>query len=335
MLKQPVLITGASGFLGTALARRLVRDGHRVLGLVRSTSSPRTRAWLQELGVQLVEGDVATGAGLAEACSRVELVVHSAAVIGYRRRLVGAMQRTNVLGTRHVVRACLAAGVQRLVHVSSIAAIGLSDTPRLLDEDAPYNAGVLDAAYFDTKHAAELEVQAGVSRGLQATIVNPGAIYGPSATPSNSSRIIEQIVRGQVPFAPTGGINVVALDTVVDGVVAALAHGRPGRRYVLGGENLSLAQLIERVSVAAGTPHSPRALPTWWRGPLRAAMTLVEPFVPDRVWITPDMCGCFGRWLWFDTARAERELGVVPHDLDRCFRDTIAQLRRDGRLPAA
>jgi len=335
VLSEPVLITGATGFLGTALAQRLRRAGHPVIGLVRASSSSRTKRWLRELDVQLVEGDVASGAGLAEACSRARLVVHSAAVIGYRRRLAGAMQRTNVIGTRKVMAACLRARVERVVHVSSIAALGISDRPEWLDERTEYNAGVLDAAYFDTKHAAELEVQAAVARGLHATIVNPGAIYGPSATPSNSSRIIEQIVLGKVPFAPAGGINVVALDTVVDGVVAALERGAPGRRYVLGGENLLLRQLIERVSAAGGTPRSPIALPTLLRGPLRAVMELVEPFVSDRVWITPDMCACFGRYLWFDDARARRELGVVPHDLDRCFVDTIAQLRRDRRLPPA
>lgn len=335
MLSEPVFITGVTGFLGTALAQRLRAAGRPVIGLVRASSSSRTRRWLTELGVQLVEGDVASGAGLAEGCARAKHVIHSAAVIGYRRRLVGAMQRTNVIGTRRVMAACLAARAKRVVHVSSIAAIGVSDRPEWLDERTPYNAGVLDAAYFDTKHAAELEVQAAVGRGLRATIVNPGAIYGPSAAPSNSSRVIEQIVRGQVPFAPEGGINVVALDTVVDGVLAALERGAPGRRYVLGGENLLLRQLIERVSEAAGVPRSPATLPTALRGPLRAVMSLVEPFVSDRVWFTPDMCACFGRYLWFDTSRARDELGVAPHDLDRCFADTVAQLRRDRRLPPA
>lgn len=332
-MSRQVFITGASGYLGTALARRMVESGDRVRGLVRRSSSPATLAWLRGLGVELVQGDVSTGEGLATGCRDADLVIHSAAVIGYRRRLAGAMQRTNVVGTRRVVSACLAAAVGRMLHVSSIAAIGISETPAVLDEEQPYNAGALDAAYFDTKFAAEQHVQAGVARGLDAVLVNPGAIYGPSEVPSNSSRLLQQIVRGQVPFVPAGGINAVPLDTVVDGVLLALERGRAGRRYILGGENLGLGELVGRVSRLAGRPLTPRALPTWLRGPMRGVMELVEPLVPDGGWFTPDLCACFGRWMWFDTARARTELGLVPRDLDESLEASLAQLRSDGRLP--
>ncbi len=326
-----VFVTGVTGFLGTALAKRLVDEGATVSGLARATSARATRRWLRHLGVTLVEGDLAADRAdphaLARAVDGHDLVVHSAAVIGYRRRQRGLMARTNVGGTRRVVDACLAADVPRLLHVSSIAAVGVTDEPVLLDEDADWTAGVLDAAYFDTKHEAEGEVRRGLARGLDAVLVNPAAIYGPSQVPANSSNVVRQILAGRLGLVPPSGVNVVPLDTVVEGCLAAAARGRTGRRYILGGENLWLHELVKRVGAAGGLDLAPRLLPTRLGGVARALAELVEPWVPDRVWFTPDMLAVFGRWMWFDTGRAERELGVVPGDLDACLRATVEQVR--------
>jgi dihydroflavonol-4-reductase len=287
---------------------------------------------LRKLGVSLVEGDVAAEKpchdGLAVAMDGADLVIHSAAVIGYRRRLRGMMARTNVLGTRRVVEACLKVDVPRMLHVSSIAAVGLSDEPLLLDEEATWNAGNLDAAYFDTKHEAESEVRAGIQQGLDAVIVNPGAIYGPSLVPANSSNLVRQILRGRLKFVPPAGVNVVPLKTVVEGSLAAARRGHCGRRYILGGENLELHELVRRVAQAGGKIISPRVLPGSLGPAARWVLDAFEPFVPDRVWFTPDMLGVFGRWMWFDSGRAERELGVEPGDLDACLRATVEQIRR-------
>lgn len=327
-----IFITGISGYVGSALAERFVESGARVSGLVRASSDPRTLEWLASLGVTLHRGDVSRQAGLVRAFDGADLLVHSAAVIGYRRRLWGSMQRVNVMGTRNVLEAARVAGVARVVHVSSIAAVGVSDQPVLLDEDTRFDPFTLDAAYFDTKFGAELEVGRAVDAGLDVTIVNPGAIYGPSTLASNSSRVITSILAGRLPLVPVGGINAVPLDTVVQGVVAAAERGLAGRRYILGGENLELGELVRRVGLAAGRRLSSRELPVWLRGPIRCAMELIEPLVPSSVWYTPDMCASFGRWMWFDCSRAREELGVIPGDLDACLSATVRQLRDQGRL---
>lgn len=341
-MTRTVFLTGTTGFVGTALVARLVEAGDRVRGLVRATSSRGTVERLRALGVELVEGDVAPprGAALPDAPDAVltramdgaDLIVHAAAVIGYRRRLVGAMVATNVLGTRRVVQAALRSGCERFVHVSSIAAVGASHTPTPLHEDSPFDAYDLHAAYFDTKYEAELEVARGVEAGLPATTVNPGAIYGASWAVSNSSRVVEKVARRPPPFVPTGGINVVTLETVIAGIVAAAERGRIGRRVILGGENLTLVQLIERIAAAAGKTASPRELPAPLVRLGRVLGDLLDPLVPDRVWYTPHMASVAGRWMWYDTTRMEQELGVVPGDVDACLEQTVAQLRRDGRL---
>jgi dihydroflavonol-4-reductase len=242
------------------------------------------------------------------------------------------------------VEACLAADAGRLVHVSSIAAVGISRDPSLMDESTEWNAGGLGAAYFDSKHMAEERVREGVAAGLDAVIVNPGAIYGPSAASSNSSRLVASAARGRIRVVPSGGINAVPLATVVEGTLAAAERGRTGRRYILGGENITYMQLIQRIGRAAGRSVNPIALPTLLGPAIRAAMNMVEPFVPDRLSFTPDLAGAFGRWMWFDTRRMVAELGIgpasdasaeCPASLDECLAATVEQLRRDGRLPPA
>ncbi|MFT7464765.1 MAG: dihydroflavonol-4-reductase, partial [Pseudohongiellaceae bacterium] len=315
--------------------RRYVEAGDSVEGLLRGRTNSATVSWLRELGVRLHHGDVTQSAGLERFMDGADLLVHSAAVIGYRRRMWGEMQRVNVIGTRNVMEAARLAQVGRVVHVSSIAAVGIADTPIVLNEDSELDPDPLDAAYFDTKLAAEDEVARAVDQGLHVTTVNPGAIYGAALTPSNSSRVIASILTSPLSLIPPGGINVVPLDSVVEGVVAAGLRGQQGRRYILGGENLSLAELVQRVGLAAGRKLSPRVLPSWIAQPARAAMNCIEPFVPDSLWFTPDLCAAFGRWMWFDTTRAEGELEFKAGDLDACLRATIVQLRDRGMLKAS
>ncbi len=328
-------VTGATGYVGSALASRLVQEGWAVRGLVRSTSSPEVVAWLGAQGVELVHGDLDDAGALARLVQGADVVHHCAAVIGYRRRLAGAMQRTNVMGTSRVVGACVDAGVGRLVHVSSIAAVGLSDEPApLLDETAPFNAGRLRAPYFSTKREAEQRVLDAVDGGLDAVIVNPGAIYGPAAVAAgNSAHVIRLAASGRLAFVPTGGINAVALSTVLEGILAAAEKGRTGRRYILGGENLTYLHLMKKIGRAAGHEPDPSMLPGVLGPSIRWAMNLVEPLVPDRVWFTPDLAAAFGRWMWFDTGRMQTELGVPATPIQASLEGAVEQLRRRGDLP--
>ena len=328
-----VALTGATGFLGLALARRFREEGAAVSALVRRTSAPAGVERLRALGVTLVEGDIREPAGLPALFDGAELAVHSAALIAYRPRLHEALRRINVEGTANVAAACRAAGVGRLVHVSSIAAVGIRDDRQLMTEDTPWEAARLRMAYLDTKHAAEERIAEAVARGLDAVIVNPSAIYGPSEASSNTSGFVQKVVSGRLRVAPEGGMNVVPLETVVEGILAAARVGRRGRRYILGGENLEIGALLERIARAAGQRRRPLVLPGWAGAPLRLAMNAADPFVPLSSWYVPDLCGAFGRWMWADTTRMTAELGVRAADLDACLAAAVAQLRRDGRLP--
>lgn len=331
-MTERVAITGATGYVGSALAERLAQEGASVRGLARRTSSRDAVAWLRARGVGTVEGDVTDAGALERLVQGADVVYHCAAVIGYRRRLVGAMQRTNVAGTQEVVRACRRTGIGRLVHMSSVAAIGVSDRPEPMDETTPYNGDVLRAAYFDTKHAAEVCVLGQAGPDLDAVAVNPGAIYGPSGAPSNSGHVVSSAVRGRLRFVPKGGVNAVPLATVIECTLAAARRGRCGERYVVPGDNLTVLHLVRRIGAAAGVQLDPLMLPAFVGPVLRLGMDLAEPFVPDRVWFTPDLCACFNRFLWFAGDKARRELGVESHSLDEALAGQVEQMRREGRL---
>jgi dihydroflavonol-4-reductase len=326
-------LTGATGYLGLTLAQRLRAEGRSLTALVRRSSDPAAIDRLRALDATLVEGDLSDPAALRRLFEDADLAVHCAALIAYRPRLNAAMWRINVDGTERVAEACLATSVPRLVHVSSIAAVGLSDDRTLLGEDSPWEAGRLRMAYLDTKRAAEERIADAVARGLDAVIVNPAAIYGPAEVLSRTGGLVERVALGRLRVAPPGGINVVPLETVVEGILAAERHGRAGRRYILGGENVEIPSLFERIARAADRSLRPLVLPAWTRVPLRLAMNALDPLVPLSAWYTPDLCGAFGRWMWCDTRRMTTELGVSAGDFDACLADTVAQLRRDGRLP--
>ncbi len=331
-MAERAAVTGATGFVGLALCQRLREEGASVAGLARRTSDPGAVAALRRLGATVVTGDVARAETLPALLRGADVVYHCAAVIGYRRRMRQAMRASNVYGTGNVIGACRAERVRRLLHVSSVAAVGITDEPRLLDEDSPWDAGRLRADYFDTKRRAELDVLAAVAEGLDAVIVNPAGIYGPSLAGSNSSQLVARVASGRLDLAPHGGMCVVPLVTVVDGILAAARRGRPGRRYILGGENLDMADIIVRIGRAAGLQLRPRRLPTALAPWLRLGMTFVEPFVPAHAWFTPHICSVFGKWMYYDTRRMRSELGVESADFDACLAGTVAQLRRDGRI---
>jgi dihydroflavonol-4-reductase len=255
-----ILVTGATGFLGATLVRRLVAAGERVRILRRASSS------LDLLGgaasaVEHAEGDVTDYRAVRAAVGGAGQVYHAAAHVGFEgKRERALLTAVNVGGTANVVDAAREAGVGRLVHVSSIAALGRTPAPQgVLDERAAWTPSKANTAYAVSKHLAEREVQRAVAEGLDALIVNPALIFGPGRPGDNTMRIAEKLRDGKLPAIPAGGTCVVDVEDVAAGMEKAMAHGRTGERYVLGGENLLwrdiLGQLAEALGV--GLPRLP------------------------------------------------------------------------------
>lgn len=316
------LVTGATGFVGSVLVRRLVGAGQAVRILRRASSSLDLLGDVAER-VEHVVGDVTAPETLPAAFDGITHVYHTAASLGLGRGARAQLWRVNVEGTAHVVDAARAAGVARLVHTSSMAAFGRPDDQTVvIDETTPWQAARANSEYARSKHAAELEVHRAIAEGLDAVLVNPSLIFGVGRPGENTRRLAEAVRDGKVPAVPTGGTNVVDVEDVAEGHLRAMEHGQTGARYFLGSENLAWHEIFGTLADAFGTRPPHRTLPP------RAALafgTAAEVFAaltrtPPR--FTREMARQTARFYRYDNTRAIEELGCTF----RPFRETARRI---------
>jgi dihydroflavonol-4-reductase len=290
------LVTGATGYIGVPLVRELLGRGWEVRALVRQPD--RARATLG--GATLVSADLFDVSQLTATMRGCDAVFHLAGMVSFRGRDVRAVHRTNREGTRAVAAATLAAGVPRLVHVSSIVAVGVSwDASQMLDETATYNAGPLSLAYFDSKHDAEREVREAVDRGLDAVMLNPAGVVSQSGAVGGDGRLSGLIrALARMPLLLPGGNNWVDMGDVIDALLVGLERGRRGERYILGAENVSFVELQTRLATVIG--RRPARFRAWPRL-LRAAGRYVQT-----------AARLSGFYLYADSSKARKELGWQP-----------------------
>ncbi|MCA8973678.1 MAG: NAD-dependent epimerase/dehydratase family protein [Planctomycetes bacterium] len=320
-------VTGATGFVGRHLVPLLARE-YRLRVLVRSG---RALPFAADLVGERIEGDLDDREALARGVDGACLVVHLAAMVSFRRQDRAAMQRINVDATAALAALARAASVSRLLHVSTISAIGYSARPEVLDETAPFNYGPLRVGYCDTKHAAESVVLAEVGRGLDAVIVNPPSMFGAGDRRKGDDSLLTAVIDGRLRLAPPGGLNVANVDDVCAGILAAIARGRSGERYILGGDNLTGSELTARIAAVVGATAPRRALPTWL---VRIAATLLgakERVLGSRPPVTSDILRLAPLFHWYSSAKAERELGYVRGPVDAGIAAAVAEL--PGRGP--
>ena len=325
------LVTGATGFVGSALVRRLVEAGEPVR-ILRRRSSRLDLLGDAASAVEHAVGDVTDIESLVQAMDGVETVFHVAAVVAFGRRARARLRAVNVEGTAHVVNAALDAGVGRLVHTSSIAALGrpasaASASATVLDESAAWTPSPFNTAYARSKRDAEREVLRGVAEGLDAVIVNPAVVWGPGRSGEGTTAVAERLAAGHIPLAPPGATSVVDVQDVVSGLVAARDRGQSGERYLLSAQTLEWTEILDTLADALGVEPPSRTAPGWLLalggalGEAAAALTRTEPAL---TWETARAArarvGYYG-------SRAERELGVAY----RPFRDTADRVA--GSLP--
>ena len=255
------LVTGASGFVGGHVARVLVDAGHEVRALTRSSSDTTA---LQGLDVEMVRGDITDLPSVEKAVEGCDSVFHVAALNALWHRDPSAFHRTNVEGTRNVLTAALAAGVQRVVHTSTWAVIGCPAPGSLADETTVPLPRDLSGLYRQTKHLAELEVQAFVGRGLDVVVVNPTVIVGPGdVKPTPTGRIVLDFMAGRMPFYVSCHLNLVDVEDVAAGHLLAWERGRSGERYILGNRNMTLGEMLGVLGTIVGRRPPRWKLPLW------------------------------------------------------------------------
>jgi len=306
-----VLVTGATGFVGSALAASLCRRGEHVRVLVRPGSD---RSNLDGLPVEPIEGDLGAPETLRKCLRDCDCLLHAAA--DYRLWVPdpATMYRINVEGTRLLMEAALSVGVKRIVYTSSVATLAPDRAGTPVDESARGRLADMIGPYKRSKWQAERLVQEMVrERGLPAVIVNPTAPVGPrDRRPTPTGQMVLDAARGRIPVYLNTGLNIVDVADVADGHLLALDKGRIGQCYILGGENLSLKEIVDTVAERMGL-RGPRI-----RLPYRLVLPMahvVEAWARLRGCAPPftvDGVRLAGKHMYFSSDRARRELGYAP-----------------------
>lgn len=325
-----VAVTGVSGLLGGNLAAELIAAGHRVVGIHRATTRI---SHLDHLAIEWHEADLGAPDAMARAFAGASCVFHCAAAVSVRRVVSPEMTATNVTGTANVIDAVIAAEVSRLVHTSSVVAIGLSTNGQPCDETARWNfdeAGLADA-YAITKRQAE-DVIRGSSDRVDAVIVNPTYMFGPLDAKPSSGRLIVDVVRQRVPGWTTGYNNFVDVRDVARGMIAAWQRGRRGERYILAGHERTYRDIMCAIADIAGVgaPRLRVPRPAGWL--LGKWGDLVERRGKEPVVNSTQIRYAFTNRFRFRSDKAACELGYQPGPLEPALRDAIDWFRAHRML---
>ncbi|MDQ3646034.1 MAG: NAD-dependent epimerase/dehydratase family protein [Actinomycetota bacterium] len=317
-------VTGATGFIGGRLARALAQRGDQVVALVRS---PDRAAGLRDLGCELVPGDLADEAAIRSGVEGCDALFHSAAVykVGIPESERRAMYEANVRGTERVLDAAIAAGVSRIVYVSTVGVFG-NTKGRVVDESyrRDLSEGFL-SCYDESKFAAHDAALERIRAGAPIVIVQPGGVYGPGDT-SEIANMIGQVRKGRMKMLifPEVGFNLVHVDDVVQGILLAHDKGRIGESYVLGGEVTTMGEAVQVVAELDGRKPPTRTVPP-------ALVKLAIPFggLVSKVMGTPPnlregIKAVEGVTYWASHAKAQEELGYSARDLRTGMAETLA-----------
>lgn len=331
---EPVLVTGGTGFVGSAVVRALLRAGHGDVRVLARPTSPRAN--LAGLSVRVLVGDLTDPSSLRGAVAGVRTLFHVAGHYRLWARRPDAFYGVNVEGTRHLIEAAAAAGVERIVYTSSVATLASGGGQPSSERDRA-TAADLCGHYKRSKFEAERVVERLAARlGLDVVIVHPSAPIGPrDRRPTPTGRVVLDAAAGRMPGYVDTGLNIVHVDDVGEGHRLAAVRGRRGERYVLGGENLPLREILARIAHHAGRrPPRLRLAP----GPLWPLALLAEAWgwaSGREPILTRDTLRMARRPMYFTSAKAGAELGYDPRPAEHAFRDSVAWFRAAGRLPAA
>jgi len=326
-----VLVTGSTGFIGGALCRALCEQGYQVVAFHRSSSALRL---LEDLPVEHAIGDLTQPATIQAAMSGVEAVFHAGALLGTGQP--GRSYAVTVQGTQSLLQAARVAGVRRVVHTSSVAALGIPEPGRrngrgLLTESHCWNYRPDYWPYGYAKYLAEQEVQRAVSLGQDVVIVNPSLVYGPGDIYRQANSPVVQVARQKLPFITEAGVNVVHLQDVVAGHLAALERGKRGERYILGGENLTIQHLVGMMAELAGVPAPNLLLPPNLVRTLSRVLGAFQSFLQLPLGVSELRLA--GYYFYYETRKAQRELGLgQPRPARQAVEDALNWFAQAGAL---
>ncbi len=326
------LITGASGFVGSAVVRQLIQAGHSVRALLRPSSDHSN---IVGLPVEIVHGDLTHSDSLTAALSDCEALFHVAADYRLWVPRPDEMYEINVTGTRNLMLAAARAGLNRIVYTSSVATLGIASDGNPADEKTPVNLDDMIGHYKRSKFLAEAEVKKlAAEDGLPVVIVNPSTPVGPrDIKPTPTGRVIVDAATGRIPAYVDTGLNLVHVDDVAVGHLLAFERGTIGKRYILGAKNMTLKEILTQAATLAGQPPPRVRLPHNLVLPIAYFAEAWARFTNgSEPLVTVDGVRLAKKQMFFTYERAERELGFNPRPVEEGFRDAVDWFRQNGYL---
>jgi len=314
-----VLVTGANGFLGSWLCKRLQAEGHDVTALVRKNSD---LSEIEHLNLNYENGDVTQIESLEAAFKNKEYIFHLAGVVAYSKHQRALMDKVNIQGTQNVVNVLAKQQNAKLLNLSSVVAIGSSFEPVILNETSSYTIHELNLGYFETKRKAEkIVTEAALKNEIHAININPSTIYGSGDAKKGSRKSQIKVAQGKLPFYTGGGVNVVAVEDVCDGIIKAIQNGQNGQRYILASDNMTIKELFSKIAHFAGAKSPSIYLPF-------SLLRLIGMIGDIRgKGISTENAYTSSMYHWFSNEKAKKELGFNPRPSDIAIENSVRWMK--------
>ncbi|MEE4261456.1 MAG: NAD-dependent epimerase/dehydratase family protein [Desulfobacteraceae bacterium] len=325
-----VLVTGATGFIGSAVVRELSEKGVKIRCLVRDTSSMKN---MDGLYVEIAHGDIRDIDSVQRALKGCDSVYHLAAVYANWLPDPGLMYRVNEEGTRNVLTACRNAGVQKVVYCSSVAALGAHGrTPA--DESAKFNLNATRDHYYISKYRAEQVALEFARSGVPVVIVNPSNPIGVrDIAPTPTGALIINLLKGKFPGYVDGGINLIDVTDCARAIVAAMEKGQAGKKYILGNRNVSIKEYFDLIVKVAGKGKSPfLRIPTWMAVFSGSGYQILSRITGNPPVTSASWARVGSHYSWWDCTRAREELDLGQRPVEKSIADAIRWFETNGYL---
>jgi dihydroflavonol-4-reductase len=328
-MQQKVFITGATGFVGANIVRLLIEEKYQVKALVRKKADLTN---LQNLEIELVTGDLGDE-NLSEKMRDCDYLFHVAAQYSLWQKDQDLLWQSNVFGTKNILQSAEKAGIKRTVYTSSVAAIGVRKDGKLADETYQSPVENLIGNYKKSKYYAEQEAQKAIALGQDIVIVNPTTPIGAyDVKPTPTGEIIQRFLTGKMPAFVNTGLNFIDVKDVAKGHLLALQKGKTGERYIIGNQNLTLQNFLEKLAQVTGKKPPTIKLPLW----LPLTIAFCDEYILSKLGKTPSVAveavKMSAQFMYYDSSKAIQELGLPQTDIEEAIQDAVIWFQENLKI---